>query len=285
MEKLNIHISVRNLVEFIFREGDIDNRSDKLQSPDVMLEGTRIHKKIQKSMGEDYQPEVPLKMEIEEEDYILTIEGRADGVFTKDDGSCWIDEIKGMYRKVELMEEPVYVHKAQAMCYAYIFAYQNELKSIGVQMTYCNIENEEKKYFTQEYDMDELHEWFTKLYDEYKKWATFQAKWKKKRQKSIKELKFPFEYRKGQDKLVKDVYRTILREKNLFLQAPTGVGKTISTIFPAVKAVGEGLSDRIFYLTAKTITASVARNTFELLVENGYEGKVINFTAKEKLCF
>ena len=285
MERLNIHISVRNLVEFIFREGDIDNRSDKLQSPDVMLEGTRIHKKIQKSMGEDYQPEVPLKMEIEEEDYILTIEGRADGVFTKDDGSCWIDEIKGMYRKVELMEEPVYVHKAQAMCYAYIFAYQNELKSIGVQMTYCNIENEEKKYFTQEYDMDELHEWFTKLYDEYKKWATFQAKWKKKRQKSIKELKFPFEYRKGQDKLVKDVYRTILREKNLFLQAPTGVGKTISTIFPAVKAVGEGLSDRIFYLTAKTITASVARNTFELLVENGYEGKVINLTAKEKLCF
>ena len=120
--------------------------------------------------------------------------------------------------------------------------------------------------------------------EEYGKWATFQCEMKNKRQASIKELNFPFEYRPGQKKLVSDVYRTIMRQKLLFMQAPTGVGKTISTIFPAVKAVGEELADRIFYLTAKTITATVAKETFALLEKNGYRAKTIQITAKEKLC-
>ena len=283
IKKTKLHISVRNLVEFIFREGDIDNRAGKLQSADAMMEGTRIHKKIQQSAGKGYMAEVPLSFVLSGELYDLTVEGRADGIFTEDD-TVWIDEIKGMYRKVELLEEPVYVHKAQAMCYAYIFAWQNSLDSIGVQMTYCNLDTEEIKYFRQIFDFEELGEWFADLMNAYRKWADFQCRSKKIRQKSIKALQFPFEYREGQKKLVEDVYRTILRRKNLFLQAPTGVGKTISTIFPAVKAVGEGLGDRIFYLTAKTITASVARETFSTLMDYGYRAKIIQITAKEKMC-
>ncbi len=282
-DKTKLHISVRNLVEFIFREGDIDNRAGKLQSVDAMMEGTRIHKKIQQSAGKGYMAEVPLSFVLSGELYDLTVEGRADGIFTEDD-MVWIDEIKGMYRKVELFEEPVYVHKAQAMCYAYIFAWQNSLETIGVQMTYCNLDTEEIKYFRQQFDFEELSDWFTDLMNSYRKWADFQCRFKIIRQKSIKELQFPFEYREGQKKLVEDVYRTILRRKNLFLQAPTGVGKTISTIFPAVKAVGEGLGDRIFYLTAKTITASVARETFSTLMDYGYRAKIIQITAKEKMC-
>ncbi len=282
-DKTKLHISVRNLVEFIFREGDIDNRAGKLQSADAMMEGTRIHKKIQKSAGKGYMAEVPLSFVLSGELYDLTVEGRADGIFTEDD-MVWIDEIKGMYRKVELFEEPVYVHKAQAMCYAYIFAWQNSLETIGVQMTYCNLDTEEIKYFRQQFDFEELSDWFTDLMNSYRKWADFQCRFKQIRQKSIKALQFPFEYRQGQKKLVEDVYRTILRRKNLFLQAPTGVGKTISTIFPAVKAVGEGLGDRIFYLTAKTITASVARETFSTLMDYGYRAKIIQITAKEKMC-
>ena len=285
--KSKLHISVRNLVEFIFREGDIDNRSGKLQSADAMMEGTRIHRKIQKSMGEEYHAEVPLVYIVDTNLYELRVEGRADGIFTEiidEREVTFIDEIKGMYKKVLLMEEPVFVHKAQAMCYAYIVAYDNCLSEVGVQMTYCNIETEEIKYFRDIYSYEELQEWFKRLMDEYGKWAKFQCEWRKIRQKSIKSLKFPYDYRSGQKKLIEDVYRTILRRKNLFIQAPTGVGKTISTIFPAVKAVGEGLADRIFYLTAKTITASVARDTFELLGEYGYRAKVIQITAKEKMC-
>lgn len=283
-QKVQLHISVRNLVEFILREGDIDNRSSKLQSADAMMEGTRIHKKIQKSQGEQYMAEVPLRILLEEELYDLTIEGRADGIF-QDELQCMvIDEIKGMYQNVESLDAPYEVHKAQAMCYAYIFAKQNELKELGVQMTYCNLDTEEVKRFRENFSFVELEEWFVSLTDQYKKWADFQCEWRKRRQESIQTLDFPFPYRDGQKKLVQDVYRTIARRKNLFLQAPTGVGKTISTIYPAVRAMGENLAERIFYLTAKTITATVAKETFALLKERGYVAKTIQLTAKEKLC-
>ena len=282
-KKTQLHISVRNLVEFIFREGDIDNRSSRAMSADAMMEGTRIHRKIQGSMGKEYQAAVPLSLVVEGDLYELTVEGRADGIFTED-GKCFVDEIKGMYRKVELFEKPVFVHRAQAMCYAYIFALQNNMETIGIQMTYCNLETEQTKYFREGFSFEEIKKWFDDLMEEYGKWATFQCEMKNQRQASIKELNFPFEYRPGQKKLVSDVYRTIMRQKLLFMQAPTGVGKTISTIFPAVKAVGEELADRIFYLTAKTITATVAKETFALLEKNGYRAKTIQITAKEKLC-
>lgn len=301
-----LHTSVRNLVEFILRGGDIDNRSGRMIT-DAMLEGSKIHRKIQRSMGEDYQAEVPLALTIEAEEYMLVIEGRADGIaygefpnqnsekeaYTQDtfldrtgksEEMVYIDEIKGVYRNVATMEAPVYVHKAQAMCYAYIYALQNHLDQIGVQMTYCNLDTEDVKLFQEVFAWDALADWFGNLIAEYRKWADWQIMWRRKRQESIQNLEFPYPYREGQRKLVGDVYRTIRRGKNLFLQAPTGVGKTISTIFPAVKAVGEELADRIFFLTAKTITATVAKETFGLLREQGYQAKIIQLTAKEKLC-
>lgn len=301
-----LHTSVRNLVEFILRGGDIDNRSGRMIT-DAMMEGSKIHRKIQRSMGENYQAEVPLALTIEAEEYMLVIEGRADGIaygefpnqnsekeaYTQDtflDGTgkseemVYIDEIKGVYRNVATMEAPVYVHKAQAMCYAYIYALQNHLDQIGVQMTYCNLDTEDVKLFQEVFAWDALADWFGNLIAEYRKWADWQIMWRRKRQESIQNLEFPYPYREGQRKLVGDVYRTIRRGKNLFIQAPTGVGKTISTIFPAVKAVGEELADRIFYLTAKTITATVAKETFGLLREQGYQAKIIQLTAKEKLC-
>ena len=301
-----LHTSVRNLVEFILRGGDIDNRSGRMIT-DAMMEGSKIHRKIQRSMGEDYQAEVPLALTIEAEEYMLVIEGRADGIaygefpnqnsekeaYTQDtfldrtgksEEMVYIDEIKGVYRNVATMEAPVYVHKAQAMCYAYTYALQNHLDQIGVQMTYCNLDTEDVKLFQEVFAWDALADWFGNLIAEYRKWADWQIMWRRKRQESIQNLEFPYPYREGQRKLVGDVYRTIRRGKNLFLQAPTGVGKTISTIFPAVKAVGEELADRIFYLTAKTITATVAKETFGLLREQGYQAKIIQLTAKEKLC-
>ncbi len=283
-KKTKLHISVRNLVEFIFREGDIDNRRGQLANPEAMLQGSKIHRKIQKSKGASYRAEVPLKYLLETDLYELTIDGRADGIFVNDEELVVIDEIKGVYMNLDRLEQPIYVHQAQAMCYAYIYALQNQLEKIAIQMTYVNLDIETVKYFQQEFAFAELSEWFEKLLEDYKKWADFEVEWKRKRQASIKGLEFPFEYRQGQKKLVGDVYRTINRGKNLFIQAPTGVGKTISTIFPAVKAVGEGLADRIFYLTAKTITGTVAKETFQLLMEKGYVAKTIQLTAKEKMC-
>lgn len=279
-----MQISVRSLVEFIFREGDIDNRHGPAMNPDAMLEGSRMHRKIQKEQGEEYMAEVPLQFIHDAGEYEIVVEGRADGIFSDENGIWVIDEIKGIYMDLDFLKEPIYVHLAQALCYAYIFASQNGKEQMGVQMTYCNLDTEERKYFRREYTIGELTEWFEKLMAEYQKWADFSYYWRIERQASIAPLEFPFEYRRGQKQLVGDVYRTIARRKNLFIQAPTGVGKTISTVFPAVKAVGEGLGDRIFYLTAKTITGTVAKDTFALLRGQGYKAKVIQLTAKEKLC-
>ena len=279
-----IRISVRNLVEFILREGDIDNRTGGGQDPENMQMGSRIHRKIQRQMGSDYQAEVPLKTEIVCDGFTLKIEGRADGlIHTKE--QVMVDEIKGVLRELDRVQEPAGIHLAQAKCYASMVAEQEGVDEIGVQMTYCQMETEEVKRFQYSYQSNELKVWFDEVIRQYEKWAKFQIEWRKARNASIKGIEFPFPYRKGQRDLAVSVYRTILRKKKLFIQAPTGVGKTISTVFPAVKAVGEELGEKIFYLTAKTITRTVAEQAFETLRKQNLKFKVITLTAKEKICF
>ena len=279
-----IRISVRNLVEFILREGDIDNRTGGGQDPENMQMGSRIHRKIQRQMGSDYQAEVPLKTEIVCDGFTLKIEGRADGlIHTKE--QVMVDEIKGVLRELDRVQEPAGIHQAQAKCYARKVAELEGAEEIGVQMTYCQMETEEVKRFQYSYQSNELKVWFDEVIRQYKKWAKFQIEWRKARNASIKGIEFPFPYRKGQRELAVTVYRTILRKKKLFIQAPTGVGKTISTVFPAVKAVGEELGEKIFYLTAKTITRTVAEQAFKTLREQNLKFKVITLTAKEKICF
>ena len=279
-----IRISVRNLVEFILREGDIDNRTGGGQDPENMQMGSRIHRKIQRQMGSDYQAEVPLKTEIACDGFILKIEGRADGLIHAKE-QVMVDEIKGVLRELDRVQEPAGIHLAQAKCYASMVVEQEGLDEIGVQMTYCQMETEEVKRFQYSYQSNELKVWFDEVIRQYEKWAKFQIEWRKARNTSIKGIEFPFPYRKGQRNLAVSVYRTILRKKRLFIQAPTGVGKTISTVFPAVKAVGEELGEKIFYLTAKTITRTVAEQAFETLREQNLKFKVITLTAKEKICF
>ena len=283
-EETIIRISVRSLVEFILREGDIDNRVSGSMEKDAMLLGGKIHRKIQSCMGTNYTAEVPLKIQMPCDGFVLQIEGRADGVL-KDDGKVLIDEIKGILRSLEHLEAPVPVHLAQAKCYAYIYAVQNSLKCIDVQMTYCQMETEEIRRFCQEFEFQELQTWFQDLVTQYEKWAKFEIEWRNVRNDSIRQIEFPFPYREGQRDLVVSAYRTILRKKKLFIQAPTGVGKTMATVFPAVRAVGEGLGEKIFYLTAKTITRTVAEQAFSLLKEKGLLYKTITLTAKEKICF
>lgn len=299
-----IRISVRNLVEFILRSGDIDNRRMGA-SDNAMAEGGRIHRMLQRRMGPEYEAEVFLRYTYEAEKYVLVIEGRADGIITEKaedirllpEGSegqlqtvqsesvVTIDEIKGTYRDVAKMKAPVPVHLAQAKMYAYIYGSRQALRTVRVRMTYCNIDTEEIKYFHEEYSLFELRLWFEDVMEQYRKWADYESEWRALRQASIREMEFPFPYREGQRDLVKYVYQTIYHKKKLFIEAPTGVGKTISTVFPSIKAMAEGMGDKLFYLTAKTITRTVAENTFEILRRNGLNFKSVILTAKDKICF
>lgn len=292
-----IKLSVRNLVEFILRSGNLDNRQVTATDVDAMQEGSRIHRKIQKRMGAEYQAEVPLSITIPaftiEDEYSLCIEGRADGVIhtnvenletSLQESVVIIDEIKAIYMDLAFLNEAIPVHLAQAKCYAYIVSKQEGLDSIGVRMSYCNIETEQMKYFEEIYSAEELETWFEDLTKEFAKWMEWQCVWIKKRNATIKGVEFPFPYREGQRDLVTGVYKSILREKKLYIEAPTGVGKTISTVYPSVKAMGEGITNKIFYMTAKTITRTAAEDTFELLQKSGIQLKVTTITAKDKLC-
>lgn len=303
---MEIRVSVRQLVEFILREGSIDNRKSG-GADTAMQEGSRIHRMIQRRMGSEYYAEVGLMYTWSTPDYDIIIEGRADGIIDRNWGAhdktaqeqdgtlpapvlpqydkVVVDEIKGTYRELRRIQQPIGVHLAQAKCYAFMYAQENHLEQIGVRMTYCNMETEELKYFHEDFAFDEIKRWFDGILAEYKKWADFQFSWNAIRTESIKKLPFPFPYREGQKELVTYVYQTIYHKRKLFLEAPTGVGKTISTVFPAVKSMGEGMTEKIFYLTAKTITRTVAEDCFGLLQENGLHMKTIVLTAKDKICF
>ena len=284
MEKPKVRISVRNLVEFILRSGDLDNSRGSSGDKEAMLKGGRLHRKIQRSMKGNYQAEVSLKRESEYEDVIIQVEGRADGIFTED-GEFWIDEIKGTYGNLQAMEVPVPVHRAQAMCYGWIYGEKEGLSQIGIQMTYSHLDTEDTRRFREIFSMEELKNWYQKLLDDYHKWISCSLSWKKERNASMKDLQIPFPYSDGQREIVSGVYHTVSSKKTLFVQAPTGVGKTMSAIFPSVRAIGEGKGETLFYLTAKTITGTVAWEAFHTLRENGLKFKVTAITAKEKLCF
>jgi len=251
-----------------------------------MLEGTRIHQKIQKESGDKYAREVYLSYDYQLEDYSIRLEGRADGIITEAEGIV-IDEIKSTARPLEYIDDDFsLLHWAQAKCYAFIYCVQNNLNDIYVQLTYFHIETEERKIIRKAYTLNELQEYMSQLMNKYMVWARLSDSWNTLRDISIKKVQFPFEnYRKGQRELAVAVYKTIMQEKKLFVQAPTGIGKTVSTLFPAVKALGEQHISKIFYLTAKTITRQVAEEAFSKMREGGLKFRTLTLTAKDKICF
>ena len=278
-----IKISVRNLVEFILREGDLKSGQGGAADEKAMEAGSRIHKKIQKSMPLSYHAEVSLKHEFKRERYKVVIEGRADGIDERPN-QVLIDEIKGIYRDLGSLSEPIHVHRAQAMCYGYLYLLSHPLDQITIQMTYCNLDTEEIKRFSDNYDRVFLEEWFHDLLDRFCLFCDLIAQFREERLATIPNLTFPFAYRKGQKEMAGSVYYAIREKRRLFVQAPTGVGKTMSTLFPAIKAMGEEKASKLFYLTAKTITRTVAQESLSLLQQKGLKLRVVTITAKDKLC-
>lgn len=281
-----IRLPIRLLVELIMRGGDIDSR---YVSKDRMLEGARAHRILQKQHSElydDYRSEVILSAGYNHDGTDYTLEGRADGVFRQDDRYT-LEEIKTTLRPISLIDEEFnQAHWGQAQCYAYIFAIENDLPEISVQLTYFNLESHESKNFTRNFSAAELKDFVSGLLAKYSAWASFSSRWAIQRDLSIKALPFPFPaYRQGQRALAEDAYRTIANGQKMFTQAPTGTGKTISVLFPAVKAIGEGKTSKIFYLTAKTITRQAAEEAFDKMRRVGLRIKTLTITAKEKICF
>ncbi|WP_243120906.1 DEAD/DEAH box helicase [Clostridium perfringens] len=277
-----IKISIRNLVEFVLRRGSIDSR---IKASVRALEGIKGHKKIQSSYSEKDRAEVTLKEDIDFEDFTLRVEGRADGILEENEKTI-IDEIKTTTKNVmDIDYDFNELHWAQAKVYAYIYSKEKNLDSIIVQLTYYNVEDFGTKFLRKEYSFDELREFFYDLIEKYKEWILLEKKWIDFRNDSIESFNFPFKsYRKGQRELAIRVYKAITDGKKCFAEAPTGIGKTMSTLFPAVKALGAKETQKIFYITAKTTTREIANNTLRIMREKGLNLRSVNITAKEKCC-
>ncbi|MBC1549376.1 ATP-dependent DNA helicase [Listeria sp. FSL L7-1434] len=275
-----VQISVRRLVEFVQRSGSIDSR---MTSSDRALEGTKIHQLLQKEAGEEYVAEVRLSIERVVDEIAFSLDGRADGIIN----AQTIDEIKTTETPMEEITEDFRpLHWAQLICYGFMLAEKSDLPEVTLQLTYYQVLDKEVKRFQRVMSRAEMGAFVDDLLSKYAVWAKAAAAWEMKRNKTIQALTFPYDsYRSGQRELAIAVYRTVSSEESLFCEAPTGIGKTMSTLFPGVKAMGEGRTDKLFYFTAKTITRQVAEDALDEMRRKGLAARSVAITAKDKICF
>ncbi len=277
-----VKLSVRELVEFVYKSGDINV---KAMSAERALEGVKAHKLLQSNVGEGYHKEFYLKREFEFNSILFVIEGRADGII-EENGQTTVDEIKSTYTNLDLIDDGYNMaHLAQVKCYAYIYGLDKNLNELNVQLRYFNLDTGKTKTFIHAYTLHELEEFFYSLLNMYVDWAQTIINLRKEREKTVDELEFPFtEYRQGQRNFSVAVFRAIKEGKKLYAQAPTGVGKTISVLFPAIKSLNYKNNSKIYYLTAKSSTKSIAFNTIKLMAEKGLRLRTTVITAKDKIC-
>ena len=282
---VKLELSVHQLVDFLLRKGDIDNRVFNRSS---QTEGTRLHGIYQAKQGTNYISEYPLKQSFVVNEIEVTIQGRADGIIKKSDKEYIIDEIKTTAISLkEFRDENLEWHLGQAKCYAYMFAYALGLDHIGVRLTYIRQGKESEKLIENyTYITKELENYVYDLIEKYLEFYNVVLRLQEERDESIKSLEFPFDnFRDGQYELTKYVYGAHKNSNSLFIEAPTGIGKTMSTIYPSIKYLLEDDKTKIFYLTAKATGKENAHNALEILRRNGLTISSVILMSKEKICF
>lgn len=288
-----VSISVHDLLEYIQPTGDLGVNAF---SPSRAVEGTKGHSAVRNAMEDilstenaaeaTYRSEVPISFEAEGKYIILNVSGRIDGILN-DASGITLHEIKTTTLPLELIEHDYNpLHWAQVKCYGYMFAAQYGLDYIVLRLTYYQLDERTEKSFTDIYSIDALEEFFMPLIKECLSWQDIILGWRKVRDESISKLDFPYaEYRSGQNELIDSIYDAINKGDILFAQAPTGIGKTIAALYPSVKALGNGLVTKIFYLTARTTTRDLAAKALDDMRSKGLSTKSVMITAKEKICF
>ncbi len=295
--KLVLTVSVRDLVEFAFRTGDLGGTQDFAGS-NRALEGTRGHQRVQKSRPPGYQKEVSLQAEVETADFILRVQGRLDGLWPSAAESGLLgQELSASAQSAVILEEiktvsanwrgaPDPLHWAQVKLYGAIFLRQQPESSLILRLVYLDLDSGKIREFEQASTAAELGEFFSQAITLYQQWMTQQVAWQRQRNQSIAQLAFPYpEYRPGQRKLAVAVYRAIREGQRVFACAPTGIGKTMSVLYPAIKAQAGGHSSQIFYLTARTSGRQAAEQAVAILRRSGLRLRSVTLTAKQKICF
>jgi len=277
----NIKITAKDIVKFIYSGGDL---TSEFQSNKRALEGIEAHSYLQNKYKEDDRKEVSVETLFEHGDYSFYITGRMDGLL-KEDNKLIIEEIKSTKADLALMDintRPE--HLMQAKMYAYMYVKNNNLKSINVRLTYITVEGYATKSFNKRYNFSQLAKFFTSTIDEYTKWLEIFNEHQREKLKSIEGLVFPFEeYREGQYKFMGAVYQTLIKKDILYSIAPTGIGKTIGSLYSALKTI-KNEKEKIFYLTAKNAGKKIVVDTVNLLKDNGLICKTTVINSKESMC-
>ena len=276
-------LGIRELIEFTLKTGDLNT---SMNSKNTALEGARIHRMLQKQRSENYQKEYALDFEVSLVDTPYLVHGRADGVVIDGDQTL-IEEIKTSDAAFdELSKNTLTLYWGQAKMYAYILMTQENCHKLTLQLTYFQRPTEKITTRQITYTYKEAEKFFREVLAEYESWLQLQADLRLNRNESIASLTFPFDhYRTGQRELAVSVYKALRLKKQLFIEAPTGTGKTISTVFPAVKAMGEDQIQRLFYLTAKQSTRRVAEQALTMMRAQGLKIHNITLTAKDTITF
>jgi DNA excision repair protein ERCC-2 len=276
-------ISVVKLVEYRQRTGDLDLTFFSAVSP---IEGIKLHKKIQDSRPKEYSKEFPVSLELDFEDVVLVVSGRIDGVFEYPDKAC-VEEIKSTRKDPDSIVIPEdHVFWVQVKCYGYLYAQHRGLENIALQLTLCNVDNGKILEVKKSFSIIELKAFFDILVDACLEKVRALHAWRLIRNQTINLLDFPFEtYRSGQRQMAVAVYRVIRDRGQAIIQAPTGIGKTMAAVYPALKAMNGGFAEKLFYLTARTTGKSAAESALQLLKNQGLRLKSIIITAKNKICF
>lgn len=278
-------IGIRELIEFTLRSGDLVVQS---RSNHTALEGARIHRKLQKQAGPDYQKEISLSYETTLDDQAIKIEGRADGVIIDPDThDILVDEIKTAETDfADLTQDALTRYWGQAKFYAWILTNQEKVDQITVQLTYFQTTTEVITRKQEIWSRDDLTKFVQDVLKEYEFWLHLRSQWVLERNVAADQLDFPYtNFREGQRQFAGVVYKTIAAKKILITEAPTGTGKTIATLFPTIKSFVANQVNRIFYLTAKTSTRTVAEAAINDLRAHEAKIKSVTITAKEKITF
>ncbi len=276
-----ITVQVRELVAFALASGDLGGERDFVGSQRA-LEGIRGQHRLQRARPAEYQKEVRVFHDIERDDFTLRVQGRIDGLLHTPE-NVLVEEIKTVRGKWDGTPDPL--HWAQARFYGFMYARDHALEKVTLQLTYLHLDSGEATELREQATFSELQAFFEQTTAVYLRWMQEFHDWCKQRDATIRTLEFPFQqYRPGQRALAVAAYRCIARGGRLFIEAPTGIGKTISVLFPAVKALAEGKLERIFYLTARTVGRTIAEKAADDMRAAGLKLRTVTLTAKEKIC-
>lgn len=284
IERDQIEFSVRELCNMALTDGDIDNRRSSASLKERAAEGQRAHQKIQSSFGALYHAEVELRNVSKLDDVYFCVKGRADGIICRD-GVYTVDEIKSVSERLFYARIPDKTHTAQLYCYAYFLCRSKDLDGVNTRIIYYNVDSGEIDYKEKFATVDELREIYMGLLSAVLWRAKFLRDRARERMSAAASARFPYSsLRDSQAEMIKECYRDLKHGNRLFCQAPTGIGKTVSTLYPSVKCLGEGVAQKIFYLTSK---ASIRREAFSAVEKMNSAGAKIYgivLSSREYMC-